>query len=69
MIGSASPPEFRVGQGGPKDFRRQFTDHHGRWLPLSADGITPFDLSAVPVTRYLWRGYSIPTPWTQPSTA
>jgi len=52
-----------------KDFRRQFTDHHGRWLPLSADGITLFDPSTVPVTRYLWRGYSIPTPWAQPSQA
>jgi RNA-directed DNA polymerase len=52
------------------DFRRQFIDPAtGRWLPLSADGITLFDVSKVPVTRYLWRGYQIPTPWTLPNPA
>lgn len=46
------------------DVRRQFTDPSGRWKPLSADGIELFNLAAVPVTRYRWRGYTIPTPWT-----
>jgi len=45
------------------DFRRQFTDHNGRWKPLSADGIELFNLGTVPVTRYRYRGNQIPTPW------
>lgn len=45
------------------DFRRQFTDHNGRWKPLSAGGIELFSLGTVPVTRYLYRGNQIPTPW------
>jgi RNA-directed DNA polymerase len=48
-----------------KDIRRQFTEPDGRWKPLSADGITLFNLAAVPVTRYRWRGYTIPNPWTK----
>jgi len=51
-----------------KDFRRQFTRPDGRWKPLSADGITLFDLAAVPVTRYRYRG-AIPTPWALPKPA
>lgn len=47
-----------------KDLHRQFTDYQGRWQQLSADGITLFNLTTVPVTRYRWRGYTIPTPWT-----
>ena len=50
------------------DVRRQFTDPSGRWKPLSADGIELFNLATVPITRYRWRGYTIPTPWT-PSPA
>ena len=46
-----------------KDVRRQFTEPNGRWKPLSADGITLFNLAGVKVDRYLWRGYNIPTPW------
>jgi RNA-directed DNA polymerase len=45
--------------------RRHLTDHTGRWKPISADGITLFDLEKVGVTRYRYRG-AIPTPWTQP---
>jgi len=45
------------------DLRRQFTGPAGRWQPLSADGIELFNLAAVPITRYRWRGYTIPTPW------
>lgn len=46
------------------DLRRQFTGPDGRWEPLSADGIALFNLAAVPVTRYRYRGNNIPTPWT-----
>lgn len=46
-------------------FRRRFTTPTGRWKPLSADGTTLFDLAAVPVTRYRYRGRAgIPSPWT-----
>ena len=51
-----------------KDFRRQFTRPDGRWKPLSAEGITLFDLAAVPVTRYRYRG-AIPTRWVLPQPA
>ncbi|MEV6318970.1 group II intron reverse transcriptase/maturase [Streptomyces sp. NPDC051776] len=47
-----------------KDVRRRFTDRNGRWQKLSADGIELFDLQAVTVTRYRYRGNTIPTPWT-----
>jgi len=45
------------------EFRRQFTTPTGRWKPLSAQGITLFDLAAVTVSRYRYRGAAIPTPW------
>ncbi|WP_433529235.1 group II intron reverse transcriptase/maturase [Micromonospora sp. CA-263727] len=51
-------------------FRRQFTTGQGRWKPLAADGIALFDLAAVTVTRYRYRGAAIPNPWvrrTQPA--
>lgn len=48
---------------GWKDFRRRFTTPTGTWKPLSADGITLFNLEAVPVTRYRWRSSHIPSPW------
>ena len=51
------------------DFRRRFTTPTGRWKPLSADGIELFDLAAVPVTRYRYRGTAIPSPWRLPRTA
>jgi RNA-directed DNA polymerase len=44
-------------------FRQRFTHPSGRWTPLSADGVTLFDLSAVTVSRYRYRGAAIPTPW------
>ena len=43
--------------------RRRFTDPHGRWRPLSADGIELFATVSVPVTRYRYRGNTIPRPW------
>jgi len=33
------------------------------WRPTE-DGITLFDPATVRVTRYRFRGYKIPTPWT-----
>ena len=57
----------RLHRWGWKDFRQRFTTEHGRWKPLSATGIELFNLEAVPVTRYRWRGNNIPTPWALPA--
>ena len=45
------------------DVRRHFTTPSGAWKPITADGITLFNLEAVPVTRYRYRGDTIPNPW------
>jgi len=52
-----------------KDVRRAFTTPDGRWRPITADGIELFNLASVPVTRYRYRGNTIPTPWTLPTSA
>jgi len=52
-----------------KDIRRRFTSPDGRWKPITADGIVLFNLAAVPVTRYRYRGNTIPNPWTLQTTA
>ena len=52
-----------------KDVHRRFTDHNGRWKPLSADGIEMFSLQTVTVSRYRYRGNTIPNPWTRPNHA
>ena len=52
-----------------RTLRQRFRSPDGRWKPLSADGIELFDLSAVPVTRYRYRGGAIPTPWALPQPA
>lgn len=49
-----------------KDVRRRFTDRTGRWQKPSADGIELFDLQAVTVTRYRYRGNTTSNPWTHP---
>jgi RNA-directed DNA polymerase len=46
-----------------KDVRRAFTTPQGRWRPITADGIELLDLQTVPVTRYRYRGSTIPSPW------
>jgi RNA-directed DNA polymerase len=46
-----------------KDVRRQFTDHTGQWLPITADEIELRPIAAIPVTRYRYRHTKIPTPW------
>ena len=40
-----------------------FTTPQGRWKPVTADGIELFNLETVPVTRYRYRGGTIPSPW------
>jgi RNA-directed DNA polymerase len=43
--------------------RRQFTTPTGRWTPIHTDGIEYRPIAATPVTRYHWRGTTIPHPW------
>jgi RNA-directed DNA polymerase len=45
------------------DVRRRLTSPTGRWLPITADGISLRKISAIPVTRYRYRGTAIPNPW------
>ena len=47
-----------------RDVRRHHTGPHGRWCRPSADGIELFNLAKVPITRYRYRGNTIPNPWT-----
>jgi RNA-directed DNA polymerase len=47
-----------------KDVRRRFTTPDGRWKPITVDEIALFNLASVPVTRYRYRGNTIPNPWT-----
>ena len=73
------PVPLRVVAGDPvvralhrwrwKDVRRRFTTPDGRWKPIEADGITLFNPASVPVTRYRYRGNTIPNPWTGVTTA
>lgn len=51
------------------DVRRRLTRSDGRWRRPSADGTELFDIGTVPVTRYLYRGSKIPSPWTAPDHA
>ncbi len=48
---------------GWNDVRRAFTTPQGRWKPVTADGIELLNLNTVPVTRYRYRGNTIPSPW------
>ncbi|WP_411120243.1 group II intron reverse transcriptase/maturase [Streptomyces sp. 058-1L] len=52
-----------------KDVRRRFTDHNGRWKPLAVDGVELFNPASVAVTRYRYRGNTIPNPWSIPNHA
>ena len=52
-----------------KDVHRRFTTPSGRWKPITVDGIELFNLATVPVTRYRYRGNTIPNPWTLPNHA
>jgi RNA-directed DNA polymerase len=51
------------------DVRRRFTGPAGAWEPIAADGIKMFNIAAVPVTRYRYRGTKIPNPWILPHQA
>jgi RNA-directed DNA polymerase len=51
------------------DVRRRLATPTGRWRRPSADEIELFNIAAVPVTRYRYRGNTIPNPWTQPNHA
>jgi len=44
--------------------RRHLTTPTGRWLPIAAGGIELRKISAIPVSRYRYRGTKIPNPWT-----
>ncbi|TYC19185.1 hypothetical protein FXF52_37965 [Micromonospora sp. MP36] len=47
-----------------KDVRRRLLGAHGTWQPISADGIVLINLARTPrITRYRYRGDTIPTPW------
>ena len=46
-----------------KAVRKAFTTPDGRWKPVTAGGIELFNLKTVPVTRYRYRGNTIPSPW------
>ncbi len=50
-----------------KDVRRWLTTPAGVWKPITADGIVMFNLASVPVTRYRYRGNTIPNPWNLPN--
>src|ERR1035437_4583083 len=52
-----------------KDVRRRVTTPDGRGKPITANGIELFSLASVPVTRYRYRGNTIPNPWTLPTSA
>jgi RNA-directed DNA polymerase len=52
-----------------KDVRRRFTTPAGQWQRPSADGIELFNIAAVPIMRYRYRGNTIPTPWALPNHA
>jgi RNA-directed DNA polymerase len=47
-----------------KDVRGWLTDHNGRWKPITADGITLFNPTSIPIRRYRYRGKAIPNPFT-----
>jgi RNA-directed DNA polymerase len=50
-------------------FRRRFTTASGRWLPFAADGVEVFNPGSVTVTRYRYRGGTIPNPYLRPNHA
>jgi RNA-directed DNA polymerase len=52
-----------------QDVRRQYTTPTGKWLPISAGGTELRRIAATRVTRYRYRGSTIPGPWTPAETA
>ncbi|WP_422768982.1 group II intron reverse transcriptase/maturase [Plantactinospora sp. WMMC1484] len=51
-----------------RDIRRRLTTPTGKWLPITADGIELRKISAIPITRYRYRGNKIPNPWVTGTT-
>ena len=51
------------------DVRRRFTTPEGRWKPITVDGVALFNPASTPITRYRYRGTTIPNPWTSATTA
>jgi len=51
------------------DVRRRFTTPEGRWKPIVMDGISLFNPASIPITRYRYRGTTIPNPWTSATPA
>jgi RNA-directed DNA polymerase len=50
-----------------KDVRRWLLGPNGTWLPIHADDIELINLGSTPaITRYRYRGNTIPNPWTKP---
>ena len=48
------------------DVRRWLRGPNGSWKPIHTDGIELINLAQTPaVTRYRYRGNTIPNPWTQ----
>jgi RNA-directed DNA polymerase len=47
---------------GWKDVRRRLTGPTGRWRPITAGGIELRKISKISVTRYRYRGNTIPSP-------
>lgn len=45
------------------DLHLQLTNPTGRWLPITAGTIELRRIAALPVTRYRYRGTTIPNPW------
>jgi RNA-directed DNA polymerase len=43
--------------------RRWLRTPQGRWKAIELDGVRLFNLGTMPITRYRYRGNSIPTPW------
>jgi RNA-directed DNA polymerase len=46
-----------------KDIWRRYVTPDGHWRLIAAEETVLFDLAAVTVTRYRWRGAQIPSPW------
>jgi len=52
-----------------KEFRRRFTTPDGHWLPITGGQTELRRIDAIPVTRYRYRGGTIPSPWPLPEHA
>ncbi|GGN84649.1 hypothetical protein GCM10010112_64150 [Actinoplanes lobatus] len=48
-----------------KDVRRHLIGPNGRWKRSTVDGVELFNIAAVPVTRYRYRGSKISNPYSR----